>query len=380
VFISVAAFFLITFLTYSLTHRHLLVARWKVFLRRLWVILVFLTILFVCVRAAGLALNFILSAAKTSATENPNGAAAVKLLLSFAFFYAVSPLFSFRIFPRRAHFYGSAAVLCLAVGTLIAAALDFTFVPVYIWAFALAFLSSAMPSPTAAAIPAVLAPIQIAGAAAAAVGSGDPDMAFAVLNTDPLIELFFAFIVLPFPFIFRRLTILARARTVRRARLAVPSHAYRRITRPILAVGAIAAAVVFAQDTAEAERERPLPIRGETADAAKFSLTAHESAFLDRRTASLTLRSEERPARFDLSLAAEEPITVYDAPVPFALSGDGKSVRFSLGERPPNPLILDVTLPSALRAKFEARAIYYDPAEDGALVFRADVPVGTPGK
>lgn len=379
VFVSTMAFFLLSFLIYSLTHRYLMVARLKVFMRSLWVVLVFLAIMYLCVRAAGLALSFVLSTAKATAADNPYGAAAVKLLLLFSFYYAVSPILSLKIFPRRAHFYGSAAVVCLAIGVLIAAALDFTFVPVFIWTFALAFFSTAMRSPTAAAIPAFLAPIQFAGAAAAAAGSGDPDTAFAVLNAAPSTELYFAFLVLPFPFLFRRLSILARAKTLRRARFRAPSRGYRRYTRPIMLAGALVAAAAFARDTAQAARERPLPTRGATADAKKFRLGAQESTFLDRRIAKLEFRAEGRPIRFDLTLTADAQITVYDSPVPFVLSHDGKSAVFALGERPPNPLELEITLPYALSAEFEARAVFYQAPEDSALTYRAALPVGPVG-
>ena len=376
VFLATMSFFLIAFLTYSLTHRYLLVARLKVFMRSLWVVFVFLAILYLCVRSAGFALSFLLAAAETSAADNPYGAAAVKLLLLFSFYYTIAPILSLRIFPRRAHFYGAAAVVCLAIGALIASALDFTFVPVFLWTFSLAFLATVLHAPTAAAVPTLLAPIQFAGAAAAAAGSGDPATAFAVLNAAPLTELYFAFLVLPFVFLFRRLSILARAEALRRARPSGLSRGYRRYTRPILMAGALAAAAVFARDTAAAGRGRLLPTRGATTDPGIFALSARETTFLDRRITKLSLRAEGRPLRYDLTLSSDDAITVYDAPIPYTFSDDGKKATFALGERPPNPLELEITLPSTLAAEFEARAIFYALAEDSALMYRAERTVG----
>jgi hypothetical protein len=376
IFVGMSALFLFAFLVYSLTHRHLTVARLKVFVKRLWVILAFWIAVFFCVRAAGLTLSFLLAWTKTTPASNPYGAAAIKLLLLFCFYYAAAPLLALKPFPRRAHFYGSASLACLSAGALIAAALDFSFVPIFIWSFSLAFLSTVIRSPSAAVIPTVLAPLQIAGAAAAAVGSGDPDTAFAILNSDPLMELYFAFLALPFLFLFRRLSIQSRARMIRRARLTSSAHTSRRYTRPILVAGALAAGAVFARDTAEAELRRPLPVRAETADPSVFSLTAKDATFLDRRIAAISLRSEGRPLRFDVSLSSPSPITVYDAPVPYVLSDDGLSARFVLGERPSNPLELEITLPESLAAKFESHALYYDASVDSATAYRASVELG----
>jgi len=375
-FIAIASLFLLAFLVYSLTHRHLLVARWKVFLRRSWVVFAFLAVLFLCVHVSGLILSFILSIAKANTSVAPYGAATLKILLAIAFYYALSPLFSFRAIPRRAHFFGSAAVSCLAIGALMAATMDFTFVPTFMWAFTLAFLSVSIPSPTIAALPAILAPLQIVGAAAAAVGSGDTGAAMAVLNGDPIIELYLAFIALPILFLFRRLSIMSRARTLQRAGTNVTGHRYRIYTRPIFIVGVLSAMTVLALNTTQTQKEQQIPVREETSDAKKFNITVSESTFLDRRTVRLQIKAEKQPIRIDLSFLTDERLTIYEAPCPFILSDNGRSASFVLGERPPDPLTLEITLPATLRGQFEARAIFYDQAIDRSISFRATVPVG----
>lgn len=375
-FIAVASLFLLSFLVYSLTHRHLLVARWNVFLRRSWVILGFLVLLFVCVHAAGSIISFILWAADAPAASSPYGAAALKLFLAGALYYALTPLFSFRLVPRRAHFYGSAAVFCIAIGALTAAVMDFTFVPAFIWAFAFAFLSVSISSPAVTVLPAVFAPLQIIGAAGAAVGSGDAGTALAVLSGGPLIELYLAFIALPFLFLLRRVSILSRARALKRTGI-LSARSYRRYTRPILLAGILSAATVFAFNAAQASREIPRPVREEKENGSKFSIRLSESTFLDRRTALVRFAAEGAPIRIELSLLSKGHLTIYEAPCPFVLSDEGTTAHFELGGRPPNPLQLEITLPTALYGTFEARAVYYDPTADHAVSYRAEAPVGT---
>lgn len=359
-FLAVTALLFGSFLIYSLTHRRLLVARWNVFLRRFWVIPTFLAALFVCVRAAGILLDFLLFLAGSAATANPYGAAALKILLSIALYYVVALLFRGRAIPKRAHFYGSAATTCLAAGALIAAAIDFTFVPVFIWAFAFSFLSSALKSPTAAFIPAVLAPLQIAGAAAAAVGSGDPRTAYAVLSSAPFDELYLAFIALPFIFLFRRAAILYRAHALSKISRA-PADRWRWITRPVFLLGCILAAGVFAVDSAPIESASRMPprIRREAA-ADELRVTSQESVFLNRRTIRLTMRSAERPLRFDISLRSSERIVLYESPFPFDQRDDGRLVTLTTGERPPNPLTFELTMPADLAVVVHVESLQQD--------------------
>lgn len=374
VFMLASSFFLLSFLVYSVTHRHLLTARWNVFLKRSWVVAGFLAVLLLCFRAAGLALDLLFSARASIRGTNPNGEAAVKLLLAYSFYYAIVPLLFFKAIPRRAHFYGGAAVMLLASGTLLAAVMDFTFVPVYIWAFAMAFVSSSIPSPSISLIPAILAPLQIVGAAAAAVGSGDAGAAREIIGGKLGVELYLAFASLPFLFLFRRIAILAKARDARRARKATVPH--RLFTRPLLLVGSLMAAFAFASETARTAAETRLPVRAESAESPLFSLSKTDTTFLDSRTVRLEFRSAEAPDRMDLELVGEGRLTIYDSPVPFLLSEDGESASFVLGERPPRPFSLEITLPIAQRARFEARALYYDAETDASRTLRAAADVG----
>ncbi len=392
-FIAVAALSLGAFLTYSLTHRYLLMERWRVFTQRSWAVLLFFLILFCGIRLSGLILDLVLSGAGVSSTTIPYGAASIKLLLSFGLYYLVS-LFSDRLpIPHHAHYYGTAASVCLAIGALIAAALDFTYVPLVLWAFTFAFISSSFHSYSLAFLSAFIAPIQIVGALACAAGSGEPGLALTFLSGKPLAELYAAFIILPFLLLSRRGSILMRSRLGTEKR----SHfLHQAINRTIFISGNIIALVVFSREVVLAEMKRPVALREtldgttRTLDYAEHSfrpvgmlvsdsfgyreaptedilppelstffpleISSTEQFYLDRRLVRLSIKSFGRPARIDLSMGDGKPLSIYSSPVPYRLSADGHTAFLALGEQPPNPLELDLTLSAETAVIFKATA------------------------
>jgi hypothetical protein len=391
--LSVALFALITalglgaVLSYSLTHRHLLIARGMVFLRRSWAPLLFLAILFVCLLSAGFAVSFILRSFGATAETARYGAAALKFTLALALYSVAAPFFTRRPVPRRAHFYGTIACFLLAGGCFIAALIDFTFVPLFLWAFVVSLAASVVHTPSATFALAGLAPLQILLAAAAAIGSREAGPARILLSEDVWINLFFAFALLPFLMLFRRAAALSRSR-------AGASQEKRALySRILFFAGTILAVLSYANDTAAAERRMAVPVRermeATSSGPGRLSLQVASTTFLDRRTLRINLRPEAAPkatpVRLDLSFESEESVSIYDAPVPWVLSADGKKATLSLGERPAMPLEIELTLPLTAKGTLRAAALYVDPAEgtqkegvssDYALIVDTSVAIG----
>ncbi|GHV61136.1 hypothetical protein AGMMS49587_04490 [Spirochaetia bacterium] len=92
----------------------------------------------------------------------------------------------------------------------------------------------------------------------------------------------------------------------------------------------------------------------------------------DRRTLDIGLRSAERVIRFDLSLVSgepqrpEDPFLIYDAPMPYRIDGEGRSVEFFLGEGPPNPLSLEIIISASFSGSLRAEALYLAEDEEGS--------------
>ena len=393
--ITSVALFLLAFaiglaaiLVYSITHRHLMIARGVVFLRRSWALGLFLAALFISLLSADFALSAAFRLFGAQAGGIGYGRAAVKLILALAAYLSFSPLLHRGPVPRRAHFYGAAAEIYFAAGVLVAAVIDFTFVPVFLWAFVLSVAVALIERPGIAFALATLAPLQIVGAAAAAAGSGDDRVALLLASNDPLLSLYLAFIILPFIFLFRRASALSVSRSG-------ATHALRsRWARLLLLLGAALTAVVFAANETRAAAGAAEPVRvrlsettghGELA-ARMLRVTESDSPFLDRRSFVLKVEAEGRPSRIDLFLESGQPIPVYDSSVPFELSDDGLTASLRLSERPPQPLAVEFVLPRDLQAIVRARALYVrsppsapprGDASDWALTVETNLEIGT---
>ena len=100
-----------------------------------------------------------------------------------------------------------------------------------------------------------------------------------------------------------------------------------------------------------------------------LSLLINDMTFLDSRIITFNLGARGNPVRFDVSLESGNALSllpVYSAPVPFDRVDGGRRVIFSLGEDPPNPLVLEIVLPQNFAGLLRAEAIYniWDPDLD----------------
>jgi hypothetical protein len=103
-------------------------------------------------------------------------------------------------------------------------------------------------------------------------------------------------------------------------------------------------------------RETESPASGEERG---FDAEIRSRKLLDLRIIELSLRSGEKPLRFDVSLSSPgPPILIYSAPVPFELSGSSNTAEFFLGENPPNPLSMEIYLSGDFRGTLRAEALY----------------------
>ncbi|MDR0451390.1 MAG: hypothetical protein LBH26_09020 [Treponema sp.] len=90
-----------------------------------------------------------------------------------------------------------------------------------------------------------------------------------------------------------------------------------------------------------------------------FSAEMRSRELLGLRIIYLSLRSGEKPLRFDVSLASSgPPILIRSAPVPFSLGNSSESAEFFLGENPPNPLDMEIYLSGDFRGTLRAEALY----------------------
>jgi len=354
-FLALTALVLAGILIHSLVHRKMLLIQWRVFIKRSWVLPVYLALLYTSLWSAGVLFSLLLRFFGVQAATATYGGAVLKVFMALAAYALLYPLASRLRIPRRAHFYGHAAVIFVAAGLLVAASLDATFIPVFLWAFFFSWLAALLPSPGGVFICAVLAPLQIVAALSNAVGSGDNSVALLIMSSAPLSTLYLTFMLMPFMMLFKRASLLASGRRPRTSRM---RHWLPRI---LLMVGSVAASLSYAyqrsERPADPARGKPLEIQSTLIP----GLTVQERAFLDRRILTVTLSADQAPLRYDLTLSSadtDRTLVVYDAPVPYLLTPDGGGARFLLGEHPVNPLTAELVVPLDFRGTLEAAAVY----------------------
>ncbi|MBN2627379.1 MAG: hypothetical protein JXA95_11995 [Spirochaetales bacterium] len=93
------------------------------------------------------------------------------------------------------------------------------------------------------------------------------------------------------------------------------------------------------------------------------------SSFLNRKRLLLTLDPKGRPDRLEIRLSTQEgQITVYDCNFPYANRSDNRESRIIIGNRPPFPLNLDLTVTLDTKPVMEMTFFYSDPPLDAPLI------------
>jgi hypothetical protein len=119
-----------------------------------------------------------------------------------------------------------------------------------------------------------------------------------------------------------------------------------------------------------------LPLPRGTGEGGGFDAEIQSRVLLGLRIIDLSLRSGEKPLRFDVSLSSPAPpILIHSAPVPFALSDNSDSAEFFLGEDPPSPLNMEIYLSRDFKGILRAEALYRA-AEGGYLRVFKEIEIG----
>jgi hypothetical protein len=373
----VTGFFSLLFLIYSAKYNAVLLLHFRLFFKRIWIFFLLLPALAVSLKFSGAlysGLFFLLkqsSADAASAAGNYAGAGLIAVFAALLFFLP-SPALALIRFPRREHFYGFSAVLFVIMGMFISAFLDFSYIRVFLWTFFFTFLGAFLSNPIQVFLCLLLIPIFPVSALLNMLESCSGVIAGYFINPGWEAAFQTALVSLPFFLIGRRGTILFQNK-MRRGINVKPNRKYRLIAVPVMLVvvfGIMAVQISSLKDPAIRERRLVCPGDGkETKSNESLSLSKDDLIFQDSRIITLAIRAAGTPVRFDVSLESgdgESLLPVYSATVPFEPEDDGKKINFTLGERPPNPLILEIVLPRNFAGILKAAAVYnaWDPEID----------------
>jgi len=338
-------------LVYSVVRRAKVLATLRLLVGYSWIFLVFLPLLAVILKGAGDFYALLLERFHALPPPADYPGAGVTVLLAIWLFYVPSHILDLVHVPGKHHFYGAAALAAGGAGLIAAAFLDFTYTPVFLWVFACAFAGAAFRLPVLVLGCALLLPLQAVLALAALARTGSPVLTRALRDGSWAAAFQVAALSLPFVLLLKRSLAL---RNHRRGIFAVFPF---RLRVAFLGV-TLAAMTAYAASLPKADPSpAPPAIPG-------LVVTLDERFFLGSRVVVVVVEAPgtpgtpAAPSRFTLTLeaGAGTPV-VYSAPCPVETVGDGV-VRFVLGDGPPNPLRLEITLPRDTSGVFRAEAVY----------------------
>ena len=374
----IAAFFLCVFLFHSARHQAILFFHAVLFFKSFWIFAVLLPLLVVSLRLAGLFYSLLFQTFAVSGQAGSAGAL-LAILLAPLIFFLPSPLLSLIRFPARARFYGTSSVIFVTAGLFCAAFFNFSFVPVFLWAFFFASAAALMRRPLPVFFCILLIPLFALNMLRNIFQTDSSILTGLFLspdwrNTDSWITaLTIALLSLPAVLLVRRGIILLQ-KIVRRGGEPKPKRMYRLIIVPVL-MTVVTGAMILQIRLIPADQippERRFIAESPDAETGIVSLVFESIVFQDTRIVTLHIGAAGSPIRFDVSLQNENGlnlIPVYSAPAPFEPESGGR-MRFFLGENPPNPLTLELVVNRDFRGLLNIAAVYntwdsaIDPGEE----------------
>ncbi|MDR2618971.1 MAG: hypothetical protein LBC62_08885 [Treponema sp.] len=352
--LCMAAVFIFFILVYSAVYRQMFFSKLRLFLKHSWIFIIFLPLLVMVLAGAGFLYDFLLILFKKPQAQGDYPAAGLVILLAVWLFYIPSHLLDYMHIPRKHNFYGASAMILATAGLFAAAVIDFTYIPVFLWAFLFTFLGALFRKAALVIISALLIPMQALGAFINIRETGSGILADLFLNAGSLgslaAALQIAVLSLPFILLLKRGAVIIN----RGKKNPVRNLLLFRIAVLVLILGSMAVYVL----TLPGGKPETVRLVKKDQDAV-LDLSLRDIFFQESRILEFRLGARGSPVRFDLFLEAPgsgaRPL-VYSAPFPFR--EEGGVIVFELGENPPNPLSAEIILPRDFSGSVRAEALY----------------------
>jgi hypothetical protein len=356
-----AALFIFSTLVYTAAYRAVFYFNIRLFIRHAWIFIIFFPLLVLILQGSGFFYSLLLKLFGRPVPSFDFPGAGLTVLLAVWLLYIPFHLLDIFHIPKKQNFYGASALILAGMGLIVAGILDFTYIPVFLWAFVFTLLGSFLHNPLGIIISALFIPLQAVGALYNLVESSNGTLARVFLNSaNPgswAASAQIAVLSLPFILLLKRGVVLFN-----KERRSSP----RRIVMPLrFRIGFITVVLIsMVIHVLFLPKTIPEQIRRFGTQGAGISLD--ETIFRESRIVEVRLEAPGKPLRFDLFLEADNssPL-VYSAPCPF-ISVNDKTIAFILGEDPPNPFTVEIVVPGELTGKFRVEAVYdsYDPFLD----------------
>jgi hypothetical protein len=366
-FLSASAVLVFSFLVFSVVRRARIIKNLKFFFRYSWIILVLLPLLVAIIKGAGLVYSLLLVLFRASPPPGDYFGIGCTVLLALLLFSLTAPLIHLFSIPGKAGFFGLSAVIVVILGTFIAMAMDFTFLPVFLWASFFTFLGALFKKPIMVFLPAFLIPFQVLTAFLNIREAASGKLAELLLSGwgGWITALQVAAPALPFALLLEKGIELSLSRAGKRgaSKSGILKNSLAvRLGLLGLVLFLMVIRVLFIPPPPLPPERRSFTDRN--GDILKIS--TENTIFEESRIIEVTIAAKGDPLCFNLYLEGENLSPIYSSPAPFRRGAGGKSVEFILGENPPNPFTAEIVLPWEFDVSFRAEALYtqWDPALD----------------
>ncbi len=322
----------------------------------------------------------------------------LKLVTAIFLFSLLSQYLKRIPFPKRGRFYSAAALLVLISDVFLLGIVDISLIYYVLWACVWAFLFSLAPNRVLKGLCLLISPVWLINAAYDMLTIPALEIAEQMILTRTSGNLLIAFILFPFLLMLIRLDFMFRhpRKKTKRLLLTVTYIAlglgcgglitYLALLKPfsgsdrqpvlVTETQHLAKGLSFVELTSPAAlRELTIetpsdtfpvstsaraytiesPLRGDLVE-----LDSTVSKFLGRATYRFTVTSLGLPSSVGISLLSDDEIIVYDASFPFTFKS-AEVVEIHIGRYPPNPLVVEFTVPGELKGTTEVRVEYSDP-------------------
>jgi hypothetical protein len=316
---------------------------------------------------------------------------ALLILTGITLYFLVSlPFTRIKKNRRRARLYGNGALVWFFLALLAGTALDITLVPIFIWALLMGIAGAFIKVPQLVFLAALLVFPRIPGAFLSLRGTGTAALSMLISSGNPLLPIPAAISLFPLLLLFMRSLCLFR-----RGKKPLP---WKRalILRLCFFAASAGALVFYGYNLAKLPPGEPVRRTLEEGPGEEGILRpeVRERVAFERRIVDITLAAEGSPLRFDLFLEPGEgnpPPVIYGAAMPFSYGRDGSSLRFTLGEGPPNPFNTEIVLSPDFSGVLRVEAWYMrgeeaaegpvPPAEEGYDILRVikTLPIASSG-
>ena len=356
IFILILAACILIYLLYlSATHRIKLISRIRLFLRRGWVFIILLPGMILIFRGTGFFYGLMHHVFGLTIPETDIWGSLLIICLGVWLLYLFFHLLSFLNFPRKAQFYGISAIIITGIGILASAIIDFTYIATFIWALLFVIIGSRAKNPIVIILSSVLIPLRALGAFININEAGGLPLELFLVPADFrgwVTSFQIAVLCLPVMLLIKRGMIINK--TTLKDIFKIKPFVLRIIIQVILISAMVLTLIFFNEEPKDSQQITVINSENNN----DIRITFSEMVFQESLIVNLRLESRIQPLLFNLFLKSEddETLHVFSSPVPMERINNN-SIRFILGENPPNPLNLEIVLRDGSGGIFSAQAL-----------------------